>query len=157
MSSIFQCKKGVIDEAFNKRGVEKEAYRNMSGKVRESLNNLSRFVDIVYVCVFVFAFILLPHHTQLVLSILCVQDALTIQDQKVLSKMKRLNAQKHITQTKQQQLEELEREYQRMKAEAGGGAQSADAHARKKEEDAMVGAASYRKCLYIASEKEIMM
>uniref|UniRef100_A0A3B5K6K5 Outer dynein arm docking complex subunit 3 n=1 Tax=Takifugu rubripes TaxID=31033 RepID=A0A3B5K6K5_TAKRU len=61
----------VIDEAFNKRGVEKEAYRNMSG-----------------------------------------QDALMIQDQKVLSKMKRLNAQKHVTQTKQQQLAELEREYQ---------------------------------------------
>lgn len=107
------------------------------------------------VCVCIYSFAM--HHTQLVLSILCVQDALTIQDQKVLSKMKRLNAQKHITQAKQQQLEELEREYQRMKAEAGGGAQSADAYARKKEEDAMVGAASYRKCLYIGSEKEIMM
>lgn len=68
----------------------------------------------------------------------CVQDALTVQDQKVLSKIKRLNAQKHITRTKKQQLEELERDYQRMKAKAGGGMQSADAHARKKEEDAMV-------------------
>lgn len=63
--------------------------------------------------------------------------------------MKRLNAQKHITQTKQQQLEELEREHQRMKAEAAGGAQSADAHARKEEEDATVGTASYKKrCIY---------
>lgn len=68
----------------------------------------------------------------------CAQDALTIQDQKVLSKIKRLNAQKHITRTKQQQLEGLEQEYQRVKAKAGGGIQSADAHARKKEEDAMV-------------------
>lgn len=61
-----------------------------------------------------------------------------VQDQKVLSKMKRLNAQKHVTRTKQQQLVELEREYQRMNAKAGGGAQATDAHARKKEEDAMV-------------------
>ncbi|CAG03311.1 unnamed protein product [Tetraodon nigroviridis] len=96
LSEAIACKRGVIDEAFNKRGVEKEAYRNMSEK-----------------------------------------DALTVQDQKVLSKTKRLNAQKHITQTKQQHLEELRREYQRMKAEAGGGAPSADAHARKKEEEAM--------------------
>lgn len=88
-------------------------------------------------CIYSFAF----HHTQLGLSFLRVQDALTIQDQKVLSKRKRLNAQKHTTQTKQQQLDELQREYRRMKAQAGGGgAQSADAHARKQEEDAMVGA-----------------
>lgn len=107
----------------------------------------------VCVCIYLFAL----HHTQLGLLFLCVEDALTIQDQKVLSKMKRLNAQKHITQTKQQQLEELEREYQRMKAEAGGGAQSADAHARKKEEDAMVGTASHRKCVYIRSGIEIMI
>lgn len=40
-SSSFQCKKGVIDEAFDKRGVEKEAYRNMSGKVREKMNKES--------------------------------------------------------------------------------------------------------------------
>lgn len=107
----------------------------------------------VFVCIYSFAL----HHTQLGLSFVCVQDALTIQDQKVLSKMKRLNAQKHITQTKQHQLEELEREYQRMRAEAGGGAQPADAHARKKEEDAMVGTAPYRKCVYTGSAKEIMM
>lgn len=44
-----------------------------------------------------------------------------------------------------------------MKAEAGGGAQSADAHARKKEEDAMVGTASHRKCVYIRSGIEIMI
>lgn len=74
----------------------------------------------------------------LLLVVLCVQDALAVQDQKVLSKMKRLNAQKHATRTKQQQLAELEREYQRTKAKAGGGAQAADAHGRKKEEDAMV-------------------
>lgn len=71
--------------------------------------------------------------------------------------MKRLNAQKHTTQTKQQQLEELEREYQRMKAAAAGGAQSADAHARKEEEDATVGTASYRKGVYIGRGREIMM
>lgn len=106
-------------------------------------------------CVCIYSFAL--HHTQLGLSFLCVQDALTIQDQKVLSKTKRLNAQKHITQTKQQHLEELEREYQRVKAEAGGGAQSADARTRKNEEDAMVGAASYRKSVYIGSGREIMI
>ncbi|XP_029706942.1 coiled-coil domain-containing protein 151 isoform X1 [Takifugu rubripes] len=77
-------------------------------------------------------------NTSIILFVKCVQDALMIQDQKVLSKMKRLNAQKHVTQTKQQQLAELEREYQRMNAKAGGGAQAADAHARKKEEDAMM-------------------
>lgn len=77
-------------------------------------------------------------NTSIILFVKCVQDALTIQDQKVLSKMKRLNAQKHVTRTKQQQLAELEREYQRMNAKAGGAAQAADAHARKKEEDAMV-------------------
>lgn len=106
-------------------------------------------------CVFIYSFAL--HHTQLGLLFLSVQDALTIQDQKVLSKMKRLNAQKHITQTKEQQLEELEREFRRIKAEAGGGAKSADAHARKNEEDAMVGTASYRKCVFIGSGKEIML
>lgn len=74
----------------------------------------------------------------LLFLILCVQDALTTQDQKVLSKVKRLNAQKHVTRTKEQQVAELEREYQRMNAKAGGGTQAADAHARKKEEDAMV-------------------
>lgn len=71
---------------------------------------------------------------------------MTVQDQKVLSKVKRLNAQKHTTQTKQQQLDELQREYQRMKAEAGGAARSADAHARRKEEAAMVGRALRRAC-----------
>lgn len=121
---VFQCKKGVIDEAFNKRGVEKEAYRNMSGKVR-GLDTLFSTLTVS------------PLQTLWFIS-LCVQDALTIQDQKVLSKMKRLNAQKHITRTKQQQLAELEREYERMKAKTGGGAQAADSHARKKEEDAMV-------------------
>lgn len=77
-------------------------------------------------------------NASIIFFVKCVQDALTIQDQKVLSKMKRLNAQKHVTRTKQQQHAELEREYQRMNSKAGGGAQAADAHARKKEEDAMV-------------------
>lgn len=52
--------------------------------------------------------------------------------------MKRLNALKHTTQTQQHRLEELHLEFQRMKPEASDGAQSADAHMRKKEEDAMV-------------------
>lgn len=66
------------------------------------------------------------------------QAALTTLDQKVLSKIKHLNALKHSTQTQQRRLEELQLEYQRMKPEASGGAQSPDARTRKKEEDAMV-------------------
>lgn len=66
------------------------------------------------------------------------QAALTTLDQKVLSKIKHLNALKHSTQTQQRRLEELQLEYQRMKPEASGGAQSPDACTRKKEEDAMV-------------------
>lgn len=58
--------------------------------------------------------------------------------------MKRLNALKHTTQTYQQCLEELKMEYQRMKPEGSSGGQSADARARKKEEDAMVGTGSRR-------------
>ncbi|XP_040003409.1 coiled-coil domain-containing protein 151 isoform X2 [Xiphias gladius] len=58
-------------------------------------------------------------------------------DHRVLSKMKRLNALKHTTQTYQRRLEELKMEYQRMKPEGSSGAQSADARTRKKEEDAM--------------------
>ncbi len=52
--------------------------------------------------------------------------------------MKRLNALKHTTQTYQRRLEGLKMEYHRMKPEGSGGAQSADARTRKKEEDAMV-------------------
>ncbi|XP_049900543.1 coiled-coil domain-containing protein 151 isoform X1 [Epinephelus moara] len=63
--------------------------------------------------------------------------ALTTLDQRVLSKMKRLNALKHTTQTRKRHLEELNVEYQRLKPEGSRGAQSADARVRKKEEDAM--------------------
>ncbi|XP_041790100.1 coiled-coil domain-containing protein 151 [Chelmon rostratus] len=63
--------------------------------------------------------------------------ALTTLDQRVLSKIKRLNALKHTTQTHQHRLDDLKKEYQRMKPEGSGGAQSADARIRKKEEDAM--------------------
>ncbi|KAL7403661.1 hypothetical protein ABVT39_003417 [Epinephelus coioides] len=63
--------------------------------------------------------------------------ALTTLDQRVLSKMKRLNALKHTTQTRKRRLEELNVEYQRLKPEGSRGAQSADARVRKKEEDAM--------------------
>nr|XP_033480827.1 coiled-coil domain-containing protein 151 isoform X2 [Epinephelus lanceolatus]XP_033480833.1 coiled-coil domain-containing protein 151-like isoform X2 [Epinephelus lanceolatus] len=63
--------------------------------------------------------------------------ALTTLDQRVLSKMKRLNALKHTTQTCKRRLEELNVEYQRLKPEGSRGAQSADARVRKKEEDAM--------------------
>ncbi|KAM9363879.1 coiled-coil domain-containing protein 151 [Symphorus nematophorus] len=63
--------------------------------------------------------------------------AVTTLDQRVLSKMKRLNALKHTTQTHQHHLEELKTKYQRMKSEGSGGAQSADARTQKKEEDTM--------------------
>ncbi|XP_034389843.1 coiled-coil domain-containing protein 151 isoform X2 [Cyclopterus lumpus] len=86
----------IIKVAFHNRGLEKDAYRNMSGKA-----------------------------------------ALTTLDQRVLSKMKRLNAIKHTTQTHQRHLNELKTEYQRMKPEGSSGAPSADARTRKKEEDAM--------------------
>ncbi|XP_068445259.1 coiled-coil domain-containing protein 151 [Clinocottus analis] len=63
--------------------------------------------------------------------------ALTTLDQKVLSKIKRLNAIKHTTQTQQRRLDVLKMECQRIKPEGGRGALSADARTRKKEEDAM--------------------
>ena len=59
-------------------------------------------------------------------------------EQSVLSKKKRLNALKHTNQTQKRLLEELKMEYQRLKPEGSGGAQSADASILKKEEDAMV-------------------
>lgn len=59
-------------------------------------------------------------------------------EQEVLSKRKRLNALKHTTQTQQRCLEGLQLEFRRMKPAASGGAQSADARARKIEEDAVV-------------------
>uniref|UniRef100_A0A1A8UBU9 Coiled-coil domain containing 151 n=1 Tax=Nothobranchius furzeri TaxID=105023 RepID=A0A1A8UBU9_NOTFU len=63
--------------------------------------------------------------------------ALTAVDQKVLSKTKRLNASKHTTRTYQQRLDELKREYERIKPEGGSGAVSSSAWERKKEEDVM--------------------
>ncbi|KAM7418616.1 hypothetical protein PAMA_015970 [Pampus argenteus] len=86
----------IIKTAFHNRGLEKDAYRNMSGKA-----------------------------------------AITTLDQRVLSKMKRLNAVKHTTQTYQRRLDELRMEYQRNKSEGSGGARSADKRAWKREEDAM--------------------
>ncbi|XP_060907578.1 coiled-coil domain-containing protein 151 isoform X2 [Labrus mixtus] len=86
----------VIKVAFQNRGLEKEIFRNKSGKA-----------------------------------------ALTTLDHSVLSKMKRLNALKYTTQTKQRLLEELNTEYQRMKPEDSSGAQLADAQSRKKVEDSM--------------------
>ncbi|XP_034748533.1 coiled-coil domain-containing protein 151 isoform X2 [Etheostoma cragini] len=91
--------KNIIKAAFHNRGLEKDAYRNMSGKA-----------------------------------------ALLTLDQRVLSKMKRLNALKHTTQTHQRRLEELKMRYQRMKPESRSGAPSADARAQKQEEDAMLRA-----------------
>ncbi|XP_071393448.1 coiled-coil domain-containing protein 151 [Centroberyx affinis] len=85
----------VIKEAFHNRGLEKDAYRNMSGKA-----------------------------------------ALTALDQKVLIKMKRLNALKHTTQTHRQQLEELQMQYQRLKPEGSSITQSADVRSQKRAEDA---------------------
>lgn len=66
------------------------------------------------------------------------QAAISTLDQRVLSKMKRLNVLKHTTQTYQRHLEEVKMEHQRMKPEGSSGAQSADVRARKREEDAMV-------------------
>lgn len=66
------------------------------------------------------------------------QEALAALDQKVLSKMKRLNAFKHTTHTYQQRLKDLKTECQRLKPQGCRGVQSADARAQKKEEDAMV-------------------
>ncbi|CAJ1053804.1 coiled-coil domain-containing protein 151 [Xyrichtys novacula] len=63
--------------------------------------------------------------------------ALTALDQSVLSKMKRLNALKHTTQTKQRHLEELKREYQRMKPDDSSEARPADTQTREKGEEAM--------------------
>lgn len=60
--------------------------------------------------------------------------AITDLDQKVLIKVKRLNAMRHSTQTSRQHLEELQMQYQRMKPE-GITAKSADAHTPKTEED----------------------
>lgn len=84
------------------------------------------------------AFVSLFCSNTLSLSLPFSQAALTVLDQKVLAKMKRLNALKHTTQTHQRRLEDLKMEYQRMKPEGSSGAQSADARTRKKEEDAMV-------------------
>ncbi|XP_062296057.1 coiled-coil domain-containing protein 151 [Scomber scombrus] len=86
----------IIKVAFHNRGLEKDAYRNMSGKA-----------------------------------------AISTLDQRVLSKMKRLNVLKHTTQTYQRHLEEVKTEHQRMKPEGSSGAQSADSRARNREEDAM--------------------
>ncbi|XP_030272771.1 coiled-coil domain-containing protein 151 isoform X2 [Sparus aurata] len=82
--------------AGNDRGLEKDAYLNMSGKA-----------------------------------------SLTMLEQSVMSKKKRLNALKHTNQTQKRRLEELKIEYQRLKPEGSGGAQSADARILKREEDAM--------------------
>lgn len=60
--------------------------------------------------------------------------------------MKRVNALKHATQTQQHRLEGLHLEFQRVKPEASGGAQSADARTRKEEEDAMVAGAKGLRC-----------
>lgn len=64
--------------------------------------------------------------------------SLTMLEQSVMSKKKRLNALKHTNQTQKRRLEELKIEYQRLKPEGSGGAQSADARILKREEDAMV-------------------
>ncbi|XP_041642082.1 coiled-coil domain-containing protein 151 isoform X2 [Cheilinus undulatus] len=88
--------KNVIKVAFRNRGLEKETYRNMSGKT-----------------------------------------ALMTLDQSVLAKMKRLNALKHTTQTKQRHLEDLKIDYQRMKPDQSTRAWPADAHPEIKGEDSM--------------------
>ncbi|XP_032383331.1 coiled-coil domain-containing protein 151 isoform X2 [Etheostoma spectabile] len=110
--------KNIIKAAFQNRGLEKDAYRNMSGKA-----------------------------------------ALLTLDQRVLSKMKRLNALKHTTQTHQRRLEELKMRYQRMKPEGSSGAPSADARAQKQEEDAMLRALenSLEKTQFKCKEAENIM
>ncbi|MED6250728.1 hypothetical protein ATANTOWER_007243 [Ataeniobius toweri] len=86
----------IIKVAFHDRGLEKDAFRNLSGK-----------------------------------------EAITLLDQKVLSKTKRVNALKHTTQTYQQRIDELNMEEERMKQERRGAAASSDAWTCEKEEDAM--------------------
>ncbi|KAM6941437.1 coiled-coil domain-containing protein 151 [Lycodopsis pacificus] len=86
----------VVKAAFQDRGLEKDAYRNMSAKA-----------------------------------------ALTTLEQRVLCKVQRLNALKHITQTQQRRLQELKMEHQRRKPEGSSGAPSAAARTQKKEDDAM--------------------
>lgn len=56
----------------------------------------------------------------------------------MLDKRKRLDALKHATRTRQQRLEALQLEFQRVKKAAGASAKHCDARTRKKEEDAMV-------------------
>lgn len=85
----------AIKAAFNNRGMEESAYRNLSGKT-----------------------------------------ALTVLEQLVLTNKKRLNAIKHTTQTYRQQLKGLQLQYERMTPEGTSVAQSADARAQKREEDA---------------------
>ncbi|XP_058497291.1 coiled-coil domain-containing protein 151 [Solea solea] len=65
------------------------------------------------------------------------KDAQTTLDQKVLSKMKQLNALKHSSQTYQQRLDELRTEYKRKVPDDSSGAQAADTRTQRKEEDAM--------------------
>ncbi|XP_047220813.1 coiled-coil domain-containing protein 151 isoform X2 [Girardinichthys multiradiatus] len=92
----------IIKVAFHDRGLEKDAFRNLSGK-----------------------------------------EAITLLDQKVLSKTKRVNALKHTTQTYQQRIDELNMEEERMKQEHRGAAASSDAWTCEKEEDAMDESLTY--------------
>ncbi|XP_046899875.1 coiled-coil domain-containing protein 151 [Hypomesus transpacificus] len=82
----------VIKDAFQSRGMETAAFRNMSGKT-----------------------------------------ALTVLDQKVCDKRKRLNALKHTTQTCRRRLEGLQLQYQSIKLESSRGPQP---DAQRQEEEA---------------------
>ncbi|XP_067115391.1 coiled-coil domain-containing protein 151 [Osmerus mordax] len=82
----------VIKDAFQSRGMEKAAFRNMSGKT-----------------------------------------ALSVLDQKVCDKRKRLNALKHTTQTCRRRLDELQLQYQSIKLEGSRGPQP---DAQRQEEEA---------------------
>lgn len=66
------------------------------------------------------------------------QEVQSKEEQSVLTKQKRLNALKQTTKKLQQGLDELKAENQRKELERSNEAQSADAHTRREEEDAMV-------------------
>uniref|UniRef100_A0A8C6L6A6 Outer dynein arm docking complex subunit 3 n=1 Tax=Nothobranchius furzeri TaxID=105023 RepID=A0A8C6L6A6_NOTFU len=86
----------------------KRLYRKVAEAKAVSYSSWMRFLSYLFIFL-----------AQLDLS-LTQKDSLSV-DQKVLSKTKRLNASKHTTRTYQQRLDELKREYERIKPEGGSG------------------------------------
>ncbi|XP_055014086.1 coiled-coil domain-containing protein 151 isoform X2 [Boleophthalmus pectinirostris] len=113
--------KHVVKVAFHNvdKISDKDAFRNMSGKVNV-IFSLKAF-----------------HLILVTFLIYNLQTALATLDRKLQSKKKRLNAQKHITQTLQQRANELKLEYDRLKPLGSGASKTTDPRAQKREEDAM--------------------